>query len=188
MTEPINWRHTMKISLLAGFAGVSLLSLSACSVLTTPPSASDGAAAADCMAGEWQLDVDDLEAQVETLLSATTNVDDLDVSGEQSLTFDDDGTVSMRADLDASAEVDGRSLSRVLNATGTGGWEWVEEGSSLKVTDWAWESDPDSEPGDEAELPTFDFADAPAVGVTCSDDTLTLEPEGTPIVGTFTRM
>jgi hypothetical protein len=178
----------MKIPVIAGFAGVTLLTLSACSVVPTSPSASDGPATEDCITGEWQLDVEDLASQVETLLSATTSVDDIDVEGEQSLTINDDGTLSMRADLDATAEVDGRSLARTLNATGTGQWAWVEEGSSVTVTEWSWEADPDSEPGDEDELPTFDFADAPEVGVTCSDDTLQLKPEGAPVTGSFTRM
>ena len=180
----------MKIPLVAGFAGATLISLSACSAIPTAPSPSDSgtASASDCILGDWQLDVDDLAAQVETLLSAATPVDDLDVEGEQSLTFNEDGTLSMRADLDATAEVNGRSLARTLNATGTGEWEWTEQGSSITVTDWAWEADPDSEPGDETELPMFDFADSPDVGVTCSDDSLTLEPDGAPVTGSFTRM
>ena len=177
----------MKTPLIAGITGAALLSLSACSIgPTATPEPTDDAMASDCIIGDWTLDTEDLESQVESLLSVTTAVDDIDIQGDQTLTFADDGTLSMRADLDATAEVDGRSLSRTLNATGTGSWAWVEEGSSLQVTDWAWESDPDSEPGDEAELPTFDFSDA-EVGVTCSDDTLKLEPEGAPVTGTFTR-
>jgi hypothetical protein len=178
----------MKTALAAGIAGLTLISISACSA-TTPPSPTDSGIApdSDCIIGAWQLDVDDLAGQVETLLSPATSVEDLDVDGEQSLTFDADGTLSMRADLDATAEVNGRSLARALHATGTGEWEWVDEGSSLEVTGWVWEADPDSAPGDETELPTFDFADSPVVGVTCSEDSLLLEPGGAPVTGSFTR-
>jgi len=177
----------MKIPFAVGMAGAALLSLSACSAITTPPSPSDSPVASDCIIGDWQLDVDDLAAQVETLLSVATPVDDLSVEGEQTLTFNDDGTLSMRADLDATAQVGGRSLARSLKATGTGEWEWVDEGSTLQVTDWTWEPDADSEPGYQSELPTFDFADSPEVGVTCTDDSLTLEPAGAPVSGKFTR-
>ncbi len=178
----------MKTALVAGLAGLTLISISACSA-PAPPSPTDSGTASDsdCIIGDWQLDVENLATQVEALLSAATPVDDLDVEGEQSLTFDADGTLSMRADLDATAEVDGRSLARALNATGTGEWEWVDEGSSLEVTGWSWEADPDSEAGDQTQLPTFDFADSPVVSVTCSDDSLQLEPDGAPVSGSFTR-
>ena len=170
-------------------SGAALLALSACTATpaagpSSAPTSDQPVAAAGCIAGDWHLDTDDLVAQLERLVSATTDISDVDTEGDEKLTFADGGDVSIVADLDITATVAGVPGTRSVHTSGSGQWSWVEEGSVLRVSDWTWD---DAGTSSEPNLPMFDLTDSGDIAVACTADELTLTPTATPVTGRFER-
>jgi hypothetical protein len=199
-----------RLVLTTGFAAVTLFVLAACTPGTGVPTAGEpgttdepggpggigSGSLTDCLQGTWELDVDDLVAQLQETLIAngtpiTTSVADggatLSVSGDEMI-YDSDVTYTMSADADGLPMVVAQTHQGVSNGL------WAEEGGDLVFSEW--ENSITiitaiTVGGVEAGEPTVipgGIDNGVVMAVACDGDTLTTQPEESPYISTWARV
>lgn len=146
-----------------------------------------------CLVGDWYLDLADYTAQSsEYLLGLGIPLEDLDISGQQKVTFTADGYLNIATDLTTSAVVMGQSISTTTQSAGGADWYWDatnDADGDLTLENWAWTVEPGgaTDPAAPPAAPFFDPESGDTIAVACTETSLSLQGSGAPLVGNFTR-
>lgn len=199
-----------RLVLTTGFAAVTLFVLAACTPGTGVPAAGDpggteepggtggigSGGLTDCLEGAWELDVDDLVAQLQETFIAngtpvTTSVADggatLTVSGDEMI-YDSNVTYTMTADTDEMVMVVAQTHEGVSNGL------WAEEDGNLVFSEWENSItiiNAVTINGVAAGEPTVipgGIDNGVVMAVSCDGDTLTTQPQESPYISTWARV
>lgn len=183
----------------AAIAALALgFALSGCAATPAPddgpdPDAVDPAppTAADCFTGgPWSLDLPDYTEQAQAYLTELgIPVEDLEMTGSQTVQFSADGLMSVETDIVSTGIIatPNGDVPFEVPSTGGGSGDWtIDDASQLTIENWALiPSDSPSDP--TVEIPLPDYETISPVGVTCQPGLLSLVSPASPFVPLFHR-
>jgi hypothetical protein len=159
--------------------------------------------ATECVDGEWRADLDDLAEQFARQLSATgMTVSAAEASGQQDLSIAREGHLGFATEMTFTLTVDSSGLAMTIIQTHTGSlaadWQWTSptpDGGTMdfsRFNDEGYAITNTVEIAGEAVTMPFDPPSAAAgnvpMVVTCTGDSLTTSPQGSPFTTRWTRV
>ena len=187
-------RHVVTTAL----ATLSLLALSACAT-PGPAGGEPGGASggiAGCLPGTWNLDTDDLAAQLQAFMVS---------NGSPITSTTSDGTVTLEVAADsmtytsavaitATADIDGLAMVVLQEHDGVSSGLWAVDGTDVVFSDWAngitittTVTVGGVSTGDALDIPADTGSGVPMT-VECSGDSLITQPDGSPFTNRWTRV
>lgn len=151
-----------------------------------------GASVGDCVLGRWTLDRDDAAVQLyAVMIAGGAPLTDARAEGQVTLEIADDGMMSyhsnIRYTLTMSSEAASGTITQTQIGDAAGHWAWVDaDRGSMAFTGWSNGVQITSVleiNGQHLESP-FEFPDqtigTTPMAITCTDQYLTTQPEGSP--------
>ena len=148
-----------------------------------------------CVVGSWSLDVQDYSLQTYNYVVGANGfpIEDWNMNGVGSLTFDNTEGVNTFVDLTTSGTIVVPDRSQLFTTRsayeGSGRWYLSDvDSSSLNFEDWINVMDPDVpvDP-DNPTFPPIDFSDLVGVGIQCTEETLIIQGPDAPVSSLWHR-